>query len=93
MDVKLKMLEYYESRWKWLKETQDMDNFLDNMRPSCAKLASKALRNGIQYAEDSRQYPHVGFSAQDKDPLSLALVDKVLRNIWEHVLLFLMVER
>jgi len=72
MDVKLKMLECYESRWKWLKETQDMDNFLDNMRPSYAKLASKALRNGTQYAEDPRQYRHVDFSAEDKDPVSLA---------------------
>ena len=80
MDVKLKMLTCYESQWKWLKETQGMDNFIDNMRRSCAELASKAPRKGIEYAEGFRQHSYIGFSAEDGDPLSLALGDKVLRN-------------
>jgi len=80
MDVKLKMLTCYESQWKWLKETQGMDNFLDNMRRSCAELASKAPRKGIEYAEGFRQHNYVGFSAEDGDPLSHTLGDKVLRN-------------
>lgn len=80
MDVKLKMLRCYESQWKWLKETQGMDNFLDNMRRSCAELAGKAPRKGIEYAEGFRQHNHIGFSAEDGDPLSLALGDKVVRN-------------
>ena len=80
MGVKLKMLECYESQWKWLKETQGMDNFLDNMRRSCAELAGKAPREGIQYAEGFRQHSYIGFSAEDGDPLSLALGDKVSRQ-------------
>ncbi len=80
MDVKLKMLTCYGSQWKWLKETQGMDNFIDNMRRSCAELASKAPRKGIEYAEGFRQHSYIGFSAEDGDPLSLALGDKVLRN-------------
>jgi LmbE family N-acetylglucosaminyl deacetylase len=80
MDVKLKMLACYESQWKWLKETQGMDNFIDNMRRSCAELAEKAPRKGIQYAEGFRQHSYIGFSAEDGDPLSLALGDKIARR-------------
>jgi LmbE family N-acetylglucosaminyl deacetylase len=80
MDVKLRMLTNYESQWIWLKETQGMDNFLDNMRHSCAELASKAPKKGIQYAEGFRQHSYIGFSAEDGDPLSLALGDKVSRS-------------
>jgi len=80
ISIKLEMLRCYESQWKWLKETQGMGNFLDNMRRSCAELAGKAPRKGIEYAEGFRQHNHVGFSAEDGDPLSRALGDKVVRN-------------
>jgi LmbE family N-acetylglucosaminyl deacetylase len=80
MDIKLKMLTCYESQWKWLKETQGMDNFLNNMRRSCAELAGKTPRKGIQYAEGFRQHSYIGFSASDGDPLSLALGDKIFRR-------------
>jgi len=80
MDVKLKMLACYESQWKWLKETQGMDNFMDNMRRSCAELAGKAPRKGVQYAEGFRQHSYIGFSAEDGDPLSLALGEKISRR-------------
>lgn len=80
IDVKLKMLVCYESQWKWLKETQGMDNFLDSMRRSCAELASKASRKDIEYAEGFRQHNYIGFSVEDGDPLSHILGDKVLRN-------------
>jgi LmbE family N-acetylglucosaminyl deacetylase len=77
MDVKLKMLRCYESQWKWLKETQSIDNFLDNMRRSCAGLAGKAPRKGIEYAKGFRRHNHIGFSAEDGDYLSLALGENV----------------
>jgi LmbE family N-acetylglucosaminyl deacetylase len=80
IDVKLKMLACYESQWKWLKETQGMDSFLDSMRRSCAELASKAPRKDIEYAEGFRQHNYIGFSVEDGDPLSHTLRDKVLRN-------------
>ena len=80
IDIKLKMLACYESQWKWLKETQGMENFIDNMRHSSAELASKAPRKGIEYAEGFRQHNYIGFSAQDGDPLSETLGDKALRG-------------
>jgi LmbE family N-acetylglucosaminyl deacetylase len=80
MDVKQKMLRCYESQWKWLKETQGMDNFLNNMRRSCAEPAGKAPRKGIEYAEGFRQHNHVGFSAEDGASLRRALGDKVVKN-------------
>ena len=80
LDVKLKMLSCYESQWKWLKETQGMENFLDNMRRFCAELAQAAPGKGIQYAEGFRQHSYVGFSAEDGDPLGLVLGSRISRR-------------
>jgi LmbE family N-acetylglucosaminyl deacetylase len=60
IDVKLKMLRCCKSQRKWLRETRGMDNFLDNMRRSCAELAGKAPRKGTEYAEGFRQHNHEG---------------------------------
>lgn len=80
MDTKVKMLACYESQWKWLKETQGMADFLDTMRRFCAELAQAAPGKGMAYAEGFRQHSHVGFSAEDGDPLSLALGDRISRR-------------
>jgi N-acetylglucosamine malate deacetylase 1 len=77
MDTKLQMLSCHESQRQWLDETQGMDNYLETMRQSSAEVARMRPGCSWQYAEGFRQHRHVGFSAQDGNPLADALGDKV----------------
>jgi LmbE family N-acetylglucosaminyl deacetylase len=78
MDTKLQMLGCHESQRQWLDETQGLDDYLESMRQSGAEVARMSGRDGWQYAEGFRQHSHVGFSAQDGDPLSEALGNEIV---------------
>ena len=79
METKLKMLRCYESQWKWLKDTQGMDNFLDNAR-SCGRELARFAPSRVEYVEGFRQHSHMGFSAKDEDLLTLVLGEKVMKK-------------
>ncbi len=79
METKLKMLRCYESQWKWLKDTQGMDNFLETMR-SCSRELAQFAPSRAEYAEGFRQHSHMGFSAKDEDRLSHLLGEKVMKK-------------
>lgn len=80
MDTKLKMLGCHESQRQWLDETQGLDDYLESMRRWGREMAQMAGRNDWQYAEGFRRHSHVGFSAQDGDPLSEVLGELVQRH-------------
>jgi LmbE family N-acetylglucosaminyl deacetylase len=80
METKLKMLACHESQRQWLGDTQGMDNYLESMRQSGIELAGMIEAQPWEYAEGFRQHSHFGFSQQDRDILSEALGDKVMRH-------------
>jgi len=72
-ETKLALLRCHESQRAWLDETQGLDDYLESMRQSGAEVARMSGQPGWQYAEGFRPHSHVGFSAQDRDPLSETL--------------------
>jgi LmbE family N-acetylglucosaminyl deacetylase len=70
MDVKLQMLGCHESQRQWLDETQGLDDYLESMRRSSAEVAKMTPHQNWEFAEGFRQHSHVGFSTEDRDPLS-----------------------
>ena len=79
MDTKLQMLGCHASQRQWLDETQGLDDYLQSMCGSGAEVARLSGQPGWQYAEGFRQHSHVGFAAQDHDPLTEALHSYVYR--------------
>lgn len=77
MDTKLKMLGCHESQRQWLDETQGLDDYLESMRRWSREMAHMSERSDWQYAEGFRRHSHVGFSAEDGDPLSEVLGELV----------------
>ena len=77
MDTKLKMLGCHESQRQWLDETQGIDDYLESMQRWSSEMAQMSERGDWQYVEGFRRHSHVGFSAQDGDPLSEILGDLV----------------
>jgi LmbE family N-acetylglucosaminyl deacetylase len=77
MDTKLKMLGCHESQRQWLDETQGLDDYLETMRRWSKEMAEMSGRSDWQYAEGFRRHSHVGFSAEDGDPLSEVLGELV----------------
>jgi len=80
MPTKLEMLGCHESQRQWLDETQGLDDYLQSMRTSCAEVARLSGQAGWEYAEGFRRHSHVGFSAEDGDPLSEVLGQYVVRR-------------
>ena len=80
METKLAMLGCHESQRQWLDETQGLDDYLESMRQSGAEVAGLCGQPGWEYAEGFRRHSHVGFAAQDGDPLADALGDAVIRR-------------
>lgn len=78
MPVKSEMLACYRSQWQWLKETQGLDNFLGAMRDACAEVGRLSGVPGVEYAEGFRRHSHVGYAADNADPLTQLLGDKVV---------------
>ncbi len=77
MDTKLEMLDCFESQRQWLDETQGIDDYMESMRRWSEEVAQMSGRSGWQYAEGFRRHSHVGFSAEDGDPLSEILGELV----------------
>ena len=73
MQTKLRMLGCHESQRQWLDETQGLDDYLESMHRSSAEVAQMLTNTGCLFGEGFRQHSHVGFSRQERDPLTEVL--------------------
>lgn len=71
MDVKQQALICHESQKRWLDESQGIDNYIHTMRDMTARMGRMSDR--FTYAEAWRRHSHLGFGAEDFDPLPEAL--------------------
>jgi len=79
VDAKEAMLRCHASQKNWLDVSQGMDSYLKIMRELCGEVARWAGR-GWAYAEGFQRHCHIGFAAEEKDPLADLLGEKVYRN-------------
>ena len=80
METKLEMLGCHESQRRWLDETQGLDDYLESMKLWGKEVGRMSGQPGWTYAEGFRRHGHVGFSAEDGDPLSDVLGELVCRG-------------
>lgn len=75
--IKRRALAAHESQKAWLDATQGMDSYLD----SCEEMSRRVGRMSgrFDHAEGWRRHLHLGFAAQDDDPLAEALGERYLR--------------
>ena len=77
-EVKRKALAAHESQKHWLDVSQGMDSYLISMDE--ASRAVGKLSGKFEFAEGWRRHLHLGFSAQDIDPMRDALEDDCVVN-------------
>jgi N-acetylglucosamine malate deacetylase 1 len=77
-EVKRHALAAHESQKHWLDVSQGMDSYLISMDE--ASRAVGGLSGKFEHAEGWRRHLHLGFSAQDIDPLKDALGDECVVN-------------
>ena len=77
-EVKRKSLAAHESQKHWLDVSQGMDSYLISMDE--ASRAVGKLSGKFEFAEGWRRHLHLGFSAQDIDPLKDALGEECVVN-------------
>jgi LmbE family N-acetylglucosaminyl deacetylase len=75
VDEKEQMLAAHRSQKEWLDASQGMDSYLVAMREMSEAVGSMSGR--FRYAEGWRRHAHVGFSAQEQDPLRELLSDHI----------------
>lgn len=78
LDRKREMLACHRSQKEWLDESQGMDSYLVAMEDFSREVGRMSSR--FEYAEGWRRRLHLGFSPEDFDPLSAALVPNVCRQ-------------
>lgn len=71
MDKKLNMLACHKSQRQWLDDSQGVDNYLSTMQEMSRAVGRMSGR--YEYAEGWRLHSHLGFGAEDFDPLREAL--------------------
>ena len=77
IERKRQMLALHASQREWLDESQGMDSYLDTMQDLNSEVGT--LSGRFQYAEGWRRHLHLGFCAEDADPLVGALDEHVLK--------------
>ena len=75
-DDKVTMLAKHVSQKRWLDESQGLDSYLQTLRDQDAAVGRMSQR--FQYAEGWRRHLHVGFGAEQYDPLCEALAARIL---------------
>jgi LmbE family N-acetylglucosaminyl deacetylase len=75
-DDKVAMLAKHASQKHWLDESQGLDSYLQTLRDQDAAVGRMSQR--FQYAEGWRRHLHVGFCAEQYDPLCEALADRIV---------------
>lgn len=71
IERKREMLACHRSQKEWLDESQGDDNYLDTMHELSARVGR--LSGVFAHAEGWRRHSHMGFGAEDFDPLADAL--------------------
>ena len=80
MDRKRQMLAQHKSQKEWLDKTQGMDSYLDTMVEMCGEVGKMSGR--FTFSEAWQRHNHLGFSAEEIDPLTEALGEKaMLRDV------------
>jgi LmbE family N-acetylglucosaminyl deacetylase len=72
---KRSILAHHQSQKRWLDESQGMDSYLATMEDLSREVG--AMSNRFEYAEGWRRRSHLGFCAENADPLSSALSEYV----------------
>ena len=81
--TKREMLACHKSQKEWLDVSQGMDAYLEVMTDFGRQVG--ALSGQFEYAEGWRRHSHLGYSAKEIDPLSVALGDLCLVDeAYEH---------
>jgi hypothetical protein len=75
---KFDALACHESQHGWLKSSQGMNSYLQQMEDMAAEVGRMSRR--FKFAEGWRRHSHMGFCAPDADPLRVALGKKFLVN-------------
>ncbi|MBI5774711.1 MAG: PIG-L family deacetylase [Verrucomicrobia bacterium] len=78
--TKLAALAAHRSQQGWLDASQGMNSYLRSMEEMSRAVAKLAKNRGFQLAEGWRRHLHLGFSANDMDPLRDALGKDALVN-------------
>jgi len=71
LTAKTAMLACHKSQKQWLDVSQGLDSYLDTMKDLMREVGSMSGR--YEYAEGWRRHLHLGFCAEDADPLTQAL--------------------
>jgi N-acetylglucosamine malate deacetylase 1 len=67
IEQKTRMLACHASQKEWLDQSQGQDAYLHTMRAMSAEVGEMSGR--FEYAEGWQRHSHLGYSAQDRDPL------------------------
>lgn len=85
MKTKTEMLAQHRSQKEWLDASQGMDSYLHSMQELAAEVGR--LSGHFRYAEGWRRHSHIGFSANDGDPLAEVLGNRVVyEKAYERIL-------
>lgn len=71
LDIKRRALACHASQKEWLDRTQGLDSYLQTMEQSAREVGRMSGR--FQFAEGWRRHSHLGFCAEQFDPLRDAL--------------------
>ncbi len=74
MGIKRKTLACHKSQKEWLDTSQGLDSYLITMEDMCREAGQ--MSEVFEYAEGWRRHHHLGFCAEDADPLADALGDR-----------------
>ena len=78
--MKEEMLRRHKSQKAWLDVSQGMDSYLTIMRGYSAEVARWTGKRSWKYAEGFQRHCHLGFAAEEKDPLREILAKYVYAN-------------
>jgi len=73
LQKKREMLAFHRSQKEWLDRSQGLDSYLNTMTDVSAEVGRMSGR--FSYAEGWRRHLHLGFGAEEYDPLREALAD------------------
>jgi len=71
---KTDMLAKHRTQKVWLDKNQGMDSYLDEMKNMARKVGQMSGR--FEFAEGWRRHNHLGYSAADRDPMSVILKNR-----------------
>ncbi len=82
LNIKRDALACHASQKEWLDKTQGLDSYLQTMVDSAQELGRMSGR--FKLAEGWRRHSHLGFAAEDFDPLCDALGDTLVKENGNH---------